>query len=72
MANLTVLEVAAVAYEAGFRGNAGGIAVAVAMTENQPLDPTAHSPNPDGGVNTGIWQIDTKSVPGSSWLVPLG
>ena len=72
MADLTILEVAAVAYEAGFRGNAGGIAVAVAQAENRSFDPDAQSPNPDGGTNVGIWQIDTKSVPNSSAYIPLG
>lgn len=72
MAKLSLLEVAAVAYEAGFRGNAGGIAVAVSTAENQPHDSTATSHNPDGGTNVGLWQIDTKSVPGSSQYVPMG
>lgn len=72
MANLSILEVACVAYNAGFRGAAGSTAVAVAAAENQSFDPHAESKNPDGGINVGLWQIDTKSVPGSSELIPMG
>ena len=64
-------EVAAVAFKAGFRGNAGAIAVAVAMAESTN-NPDATSSNPDGGTNVGLWQIDTKNVPNSSALIPMG
>ncbi len=71
MSTLSMVEIAAVAYKAGFRGSAGATAVAVAMAESSG-NPDATSKNPDGGTNTGLWQIDSKNVPGSSSLIPMG
>lgn len=36
-------------------------AVAIALAESDG-NPDATSPNPDGGVNVGIWQLDTKGA----------
>lgn len=51
--------VAAVAYQAGFRGNAWAIAVAVSFAENGAHDATAQHVNADGSVDTGLWQINS-------------
>lgn len=68
---IPMLEIAAVAYKAGFRGTAGGIAVAIAQAESSG-EPDALSKNPDGGTNVGLWQIDTKDIPDSSQYIPSG
>jgi len=38
------------------------LAAAISQAENTPGDPAATSPNPDGGTNVGLWQLDTKGV----------
>jgi hypothetical protein len=44
------------------------LAAAISQAENTPGDPAATSPNPDGGRNVGLWQLDTKGV-GSGYTV---
>lgn len=51
--------VAAVAYQAGFRGSRLTLAVAVSFAENGAHDATAQHLNTDGSVDTGLWQINS-------------
>lgn len=51
--------VAAVAYQAGFRGSAWTMAVAVSFAENGSHDATAQNLNTDKSVDTGLWQINS-------------
>lgn len=51
--------VAAVAYQAGFRGRQLVTAVAVSFAENGSHDCTAQNLNTDGSVDTGLWQINS-------------
>lgn len=51
--------VAAVAYQAGFRGAQLVTAVAVSFAENGSHDCTAQNLNTDGSVDTGLWQINS-------------
>jgi hypothetical protein len=61
MANLTPIQIAQLAYNAGFRGNALNTAVAVAIAESGG-NPYAYNPEkqvntPDGHGSRGLWQI---------------
>lgn len=56
---LPPLTVAAVAYQAGFRGSQLRTAVAVSFAENGTHNATAQNLNSNGSVDTGLWQINS-------------
>lgn len=44
-------------------GNPGKAAVAACIADHESSgNPSATSPNPDGGTNVGLWQLDTNGV----------
>lgn len=44
-------------------GNSGKAAIAACIASHESSgNPFAESPNPDGGINVGLWQLDTKGV----------
>jgi len=59
---LSAEQIAEVAISVGFNGQGLVIAVSVALAESSG-NANATSHNPDGGTNTGLWQIDTKAHP---------
>ncbi len=62
---MTMVEVAQIALNAGFRGESLAIAVAIAMAESR-LNPRAfraEADNPLGGRDRGLWQINSKANP---------
>jgi hypothetical protein len=62
MAHLSPQQVAKLAYDAGFRGGALTLAVAVAFAESGG-DPANTGHNTDGSVDRGLWQINNKAHP---------
>lgn len=62
MANLSPVEVARYALEAGFRGQNAATAVAVSMAENPSGSTTAINHNKDGSVDVGLWQINSSNA----------
>jgi hypothetical protein len=57
--DLPAMTVAAVAYQAGFRGRGWQNAVAVSFAENGTHNATAQNLNTDRSVDTGLWQINS-------------
>jgi hypothetical protein len=62
MSTLNAEQIAEIALSVGFNDAQAIIATAVALAESSG-NTNATSANPDGGVNTGLWQIDTKAHP---------
>jgi len=64
----TPAQIAAFAHNAGFRGVHLVEAVAIALAESSG-NSNATSSNPDGGVNAGLWQLDTPGGGGAGFTV---
>lgn len=61
MSTLSVTQMYALARGAGLPAADAVIAAAIGMAESSGRA-TATSPNPDGGMNVGVWQLDTQGV----------
>lgn len=58
---LSITQMYALARQAGLSSANAVIAAAVGMAESSGRTAVT-SPNPDGGINVGIWQLDTRGV----------
>lgn len=64
----TIPQLYAMARKAGFSPTGAIQAAAIAMAESSGI-PTSTSPNPDGGTNVGLMQLDTPGGEGAGYTV---
>ena len=65
---LTIPQMYALARQAGLNPARAAVAAAVGMAESSGRAAVT-SPNPDGGTNVGIWQLDTPGGKGSGYTI---